>query len=248
MQTGLSLRLGGICAIAGATGIFFSNFLHPFPPADRAAMLALVAAEPAWSAIHFPTMFFAVALLVALVALADSITVGRPAVLAHAGRVVAQVGVPVMLVGVAIDGFGFKTVADAWARAADPGRAMLLHAADAVVLAETGIVHTWVTFFLGLAFLLYGLAVATGRDYPRWIGWAGVAGGLGCLGSGAAGFLQLPLTMPFPVFATADLLFMFAMGIAMYRRSSASAASALERTAAPPRGAGGGAELTADSR
>jgi hypothetical protein len=39
-----------------------------------------------WSAIHFPTMFFALAILIALVALADSINHTTAASLARIGR------------------------------------------------------------------------------------------------------------------------------------------------------------------
>lgn len=218
MQPRISLRIGGTCAIIGALGIFFGNFLHPFPPNEREGMLRLIASEPLWPAIHFPTMFFALAILIALVALADSITHGTAASLARMGRTCAQVSVPVMLVGVAIDGFAFKALADKWAAAPEAERAMLIYAADAIVLAETGILHTWVTFFLGLTFILYGFAVAFSAIYPRLVGWLGVAGGVGCLASGAAGFLQLPLMLPFPIFGTVILVWTFMIGIFMLRR------------------------------
>lgn len=222
MQTRISLNIGAACAVVGALGIFLGNFLHPFPPADPEGMLRLIASEPAWSAIHFPTMFFAVAILIALVALSDSITDGASASLARMGRVVAQVGVPVMLVGVAIDGFAFKALADRWVSAPAAERAVLVRVAEGIVLAETGVLHVWVTFFLGLAFVLFGSAVAAGSGYPRPIGWLGVLAGIGCLASGAAGFLRLPLVLPFPVFGTLTLAWTFAMGILMARRARVS--------------------------
>lgn len=220
MRVEIPLKLGSACAILGALGIFIGNFLHPFPPADREGMLQLIAGEPAWAAIHLPTMFFAVAILIALVSLADSMERPGAASLARVGRTVAHVGVPVMLVGAAIDGYGFKALADAWASAPVAERAMIVAAADALILAETGILHIWVTFFLGVTFILYGAAVASSATYPRLIGWLGVLGGAGCLLSGVAGFLRLPLTVPFPVFGTVVLAWMFAMGVLMARRTA----------------------------
>jgi len=219
MPSRISLTLGAACAIVGSLGIFVSNFFHPFPPTEREAMLRLIASEPAWSAIHLPTMFFAVAILIALVVLADTIAAGAAGFLARAGRVVAQVGVPVMLVGVAVDGYGFKALADAWAGAAATERAVLVGAAEAIVVAETGILHVWVTFFLGVTFVLYGSAVILHRDYPRAVGWLGVLGGAGCLFSGVAGFLRLPMAVPFPVFGTLVLAWTFAIGLLMARQA-----------------------------
>ncbi len=206
--------------MVGALGIFVGNFFHPFPPPEPAGALRLIADEATWPAMHYPTMFFALSILVGLVALADS-TTGEPAAsLSRIGRTVAQVAVSVMLVGVAIDGFGFRSLARSWAGAGPTEQAMIVEAAHAVILAETGILHTWVTFFLGVTFILYGAAVAAGRAYPRTLGWLGIAGGTGCLASGAAGFLQLPVVIPFPVFGTLVLLWTFAMGVLMVRRSA----------------------------
>ena len=213
-----ALRLAGALALAGSTGIFVGNFFHPFPPMERAAMLDMIAAEPAWSAIHLPTMFFAVALLCALVTLADLFAAGGYApALARAGRVAAQVGVPVMLVGVAIDGFGFKVLADAYAAAPADQRAYLLAAADAVVQAEAALLHVWVTMFLGVSFLLFGVAMALDRAWPRGLAWLGVIGGAGCLFSGIAGFLRWPVAPPFPLFGTLVLAWSFALGILLLR-------------------------------
>jgi hypothetical protein len=217
MRPTIPPRAGAACAAAGALGIFLNNFRHPFPPADRATFLRLIADEPHWAAIHFPTMFFALAVLVGLVALADTMAEGAAGALARAGRTVAQVGVPVMLVGVAIDGFGFKAVADAWAAAPPAGRAVYERAADAIVWAEAGLLHTWVAVFLGAPFVLFGAAVACAPRYPRWAGWVGVAGGAGCLASGAAGFLSLPVDLPFPVFGTVNLAWLVLMATLMLR-------------------------------
>ncbi|MDF1503193.1 hypothetical protein [Roseisolibacter sp. H3M3-2] len=218
MRPTISPRAGAACAAVGALGIFLNNFRHPFPPADRVAFLRLIADEPHWAAIHFPTMFFALAALVGLVALADTLAEGAAASLARAGRTVAQVGVPIMLVGVAVDGYGFKAVADAWAAAPATERAVIERAADAIVWAETGLLHTWVAVFLGVPFVLYGAAVAASARYPRWAGWLGVAGGAGCLASGAAGFLRLPIDLPFPIFGTVDLAWLVLMAALMTRR------------------------------
>jgi hypothetical protein len=218
MRPRVPLNVGGACAIVGAVGIFAGNFLHPFLPPDRVTMLEMVASHASWPALHLPTMFFAVAILLGLVALAGSLVDGEGAAWAGAGQVVAQVGVPVMLVGVAIDGFAFTSLADAWRAASPTEQTAILQAADALVFAEMGIMHTWVSFFLGLSVLLYGLAVVQSNRYWGPVGWLGVLGGMGCLFSGVAGFLRLPFQPPFPVFGMLVLAWMLAMGVLMMRR------------------------------
>jgi hypothetical protein len=195
-------------------------------------MLRLIAAEPAWPAIHFPTMLFALAILIGLTALSDSMPPNATGSLARMGRTVAHAAVPVMLVGVAIDGFAFKALADAWASASLEERAILLHAADAVVLAETGILHAWVSIFLGITFILFGTAMALGSEYPRRVGWLGIAGGIGCFLSGAVGFLQLPFVLPFPAFGILILAWLFITGILMARKAHRNTATAEPAAAA----------------
>jgi hypothetical protein len=152
----------------------------------------------------------------------DSMTPRRP-------RPVKQVGVPVMLVGVAIDGFAFKALADAWAAAPAAERQIIVVAADAVVLAETAVLHAWVTFFLGVPFLLFGAAFVAGGQYPRWLGWLGAAGGAGCLASGASGFLRASFVLPFPVFGTLVLAFTVLAGFYLLRAGDNGVVAAAAR-------------------
>jgi hypothetical protein len=229
MTSSVAAKFGGACAMVGATGIFVGNFFHPFPPAQREAMLEFIAAQSGWPLMHLPTMFFAVAMLLGLVAVADSLAGGLARTLAHGGRIVAQVGVPVMLVGVAIDGFAFKALADAWAAAPAAERQIIVVAADAVVLAETAVLHAWVTFFLGVPFLLFGAAFVAGGQYPRWLGWLGAAGGAGCLASGASGFLRASFVLPFPVFGTLVLAFTVLAGFYLLRAGDNGVVAAAAR-------------------
>jgi len=218
VRHGVPTKVGGACALLGAAGIFAGNFLHPSLPSDRRAMLEMVAEHASWPAIHLPTMFFAVAILVGLVALADSLADDEGAAWASVGRIAALVGVPVMLVGVAVDGYAFPALAEAWRTATASEQGAIVRAADALAFAETGILHTWVTFFLGASVLLYGLAVVQCRTYwPPW-GWVGVLGGMGCLSSGVAGFLRLPFQPPFPLFGMLVLVWTAGMGVQMIRR------------------------------
>jgi NADH-quinone oxidoreductase subunit H len=79
--------------------------------------------------------------------------------------------------------------------------------------------------FAGVAFVLYGLAVALSDRYPRWLGWVVVVAGVGSVAAGlvqaAAGestALTRVLTIIFPTVIT---LWLIEMGVLVLRKASA---------------------------
>jgi hypothetical protein len=81
-----------------------------------------------------------------------------------------------------------------------------------------------------VTFVLYGLAVAWSRRYPRWLGWVVVAG----IGSVAAGLLQAAVGEPIMlsrvltiIFPTVITLWLVDMNVLVLR-----GAASLERAAA----------------
>ena len=82
-----------------------------------------------------------------------------------------------------------------------------------------------------MTFLLYGLAVAWSRQYPRWLGWVVVVAGIGSV---AAGLLQAAVGEPTLlsrvvtiIFPTVITLWLVDMNVLVLR-----GAASLERAAA----------------
>jgi hypothetical protein len=90
------------------------------------------------------------------------------------------------LILVIVDGLAAKRIAEAWATAP----AFEQPAALRLVLAEATINFALAALFnilfAGVTFILYGLAVAWSRVYPRWLGWVVVAAGIGSVVAGLA--------------------------------------------------------------
>ena len=86
-----------------------------------------------------------------------------------------------MLVGIAIDGFATKALADLWAAASAADRATAFRMALAVEEVQTALFHTWAALFIDLPILLLGLSglLATG-GFPPWLAaiahWLEVSG------------------------------------------------------------------------
>src|SRR5699024_5108721 len=83
---------------------------------------------------------------------------------------------------------------------------------------------TWamvLTFFHGLPFVLFGLAVVIGSDFHAWLGWTGIIGGTGSVLAGVFMFLDLNLLPEwfFIIFAVLISLWMIALRILMWRRA-----------------------------
>jgi hypothetical protein len=116
--------------------------------------------------------------LVGLVALHRSIAEGRGAALARLGYVTAVVATAIYAVNQAVDGVAIKFVADEWVSVPAAEKADAFRVAEAVRHIEIGLT-SFAELTLGAALLLYGLAIALSDIYPKWLGWAAVAVGLG---------------------------------------------------------------------
>lgn len=81
-----------------------------------------------------------------------------------------------------------KQIADAWAAAPAAAPAAEQAAALRDLTSEDtlnfALVALFNVLFAGVAFILFGLAVAFGDLYPRWLGWPVVVAGLGSVAVG----------------------------------------------------------------
>ena len=137
------------------------------------------------------------------------------------GFVAAVVAISVYAANQAVDGIAIKFVAEEWLSAPLSEKEVALRVAEAVRHIEIGLTSLTV-LVLGVAFILYGVAIELNRVYPRWLGWLTVVGGL-WVGVGiffaCTGFSSLAITI-----SQASGIFLvvwpLALAVLMWRRVS----------------------------
>jgi hypothetical protein len=172
------LRIGAVSSVVGlvlgiAAGAFHGGGGEPN---NLQATLPHYAANNYWELVHFGQFVADILLLVAFIALYRSITEGVSATLARLGIIVAVVAEAIYGVNQAVDGVAIKFVAQQWVSAPLAEKAGAFRIAEAVRHIEIGTSSLW-TLTSGIVLLLFGLAIALGRAYPRLLGWAAI--GLG---------------------------------------------------------------------
>ena len=234
-STGWILRVGSYAGIAGALLGLVGNLLHPATPiGDPEGVARTIADSRLWVPDHLAIVLGLILMLGGLVAIAHSIQDGLPAALARLGSVAAVAGITIGLILVTLDGLAAKGIAEAWttAPAADQATALQLVLAEETI--NFALAALFNILFAGVTFILYGLAVAWSRTYPRWLGWIVVVAGAGSILAGliqaAAGeptTITRVLTIIFPTVIT---LWLVEMNILVLRK-----APALERAITPVR-------------
>jgi hypothetical protein len=222
------LRIGAVCAILGAivsvaAGTGFGNLTNEASP--EAVLRTIVSRQDwYWPVVHLGFIVGALLWVGAFIALASSLWHGTGWALGWLGAASVIVGATIHVVDSSISGFGLTALADAWAAAPASEQANLLRAADTLLMVLGGTWTSVISFFHGVPFVLFGLAVVLNRRYPAWLGWVGVVGGLGSLSVGMMMFLGVGLVPGwlFIVFALVVSLFMLVMGVLMWRRADAT--------------------------
>jgi hypothetical protein len=200
------------------------NPLHGDLPVDPDAALSRVAATDIWGLLHLGIMTSVVFILVGLFGLSQVADGPLARALARLSLVVALPGAAVMLVGIAIDGFATKALADLWATAPAADRTTAFQVALAVEEVQNALFHTWAALFIGVPFLLMGLSgLLVGGGFPRWLGVIALTGGAGAVFMGVAGFLRVPVPgVLFNVFALLVTLWALVAGVMVWREPGRS--------------------------
>ncbi len=184
----ITSRLGAVALPLGIIMLVVGQILHPSreDPMHNPAVFMEYARSDAWTTAHLAEYFGFLLLLGGLVALYYSISArpGLGAGLAPFGLAAAVTAAASFTVLQAVDGIALKYAVDAWA-SAPPGREVAAFAAaEAVRWTEIGM--NSLSFFLaGLTLFLYGVAIAVGTVYPRWVGWVAVVSGAAFMYNGA---------------------------------------------------------------
>jgi len=216
------LRVGALAAVLGFIVQFIASAEHPghVPPNQSAAVFQEYAASDIWTIVHLGQFLGALLVALAFIFIGHSLPrSGAAGALALIGRTAAALWAAVFAVQMAVDGVALKATIDAWIAApvADKPAAFLV--AEAVRAIEKGLSSLF-HLLNGTALLTLGLSVALGRSYPFWLGWFGIAAGIGYIAGGVvtaqtgfspeAGQILGPALIP-------GVVFLFGMAIAMWR-------------------------------
>ncbi len=219
----IPLKLGAVTAVAGAIVLMVGTMLHPLgaDPGDPVAAFTEYAADDLWVGSHL-SQFLGVALMfVGLVALNDSLKDESYAWLANLGVFVGVAALATTAVLQAVDGIALKIMVDDWASASEERKESVFQAALAVRQIETG-VASFMALLFGSSLVLFASAVALSTNYPTWLGWLGIGGGIGTIAGGLSvaftGFSMTAMNVAMP-FNLILVIWMVVIGILMWRRA-----------------------------
>src|SRR5829696_5981383 len=184
----ITTRIGAVVLPIGVILIAISEIFHPSreDPMDFPAVFREYAQSNVWTTVHLGEYFGFLLLLGGLVALYYSISarLGSGAGLAPFGLAAAVTTAASFTVLQAIDGVTLRYAIDAWISAPAPQKPAAFAAAEVARWIEIGM--NSLSFFLaGLTLFLFGLAVALGRVYPRWVGLIAAISGVALMNNGA---------------------------------------------------------------
>jgi hypothetical protein len=218
------LRICSASAMIGAILAMIGNALHPHTTNPTLeTFLSLVASRADWQATHVTVILAIFFILGGLFGLYRSLQLETAAGLAQLGFAIAVAGSTVVAVNIASDGFAMKNIADHWAIASAADQAAMLPAAEVLYQSNLGFYTVWIFLFLGIPFMLYGVALIQSKSYPLWLGWWGFISGLGCTIVGILQYLggeTSLLTTMFLVFSIAITLWMLGIGGFLWRKSN----------------------------
>jgi hypothetical protein len=207
-------KLGGGSAVLGALLGLIANPMHGDLPVDPEAALTRVARTASCGLLHLGIMASVELILDGLIGLSAAAVGSASRALSRVSLVVALPGAAV-IVGIAIEGFATKAVADLWASAPPAERATACRMALAVEDIQNAVFRAWSALLIRLPFLLLGLSgVLAGGGFPRSLGLLAVIGGAGALLTGVTGFLHVPMPRAlFNVFAFLVTLWVLVAGV-----------------------------------
>jgi hypothetical protein len=212
-------KLGAACAFAGAALLALGTILHPgeADPNNAALAFAEYAASRWWITIHLIQFAGVAAMTATLLVLGRQLEAGALPRLA-AGGAVASLALAAALQ--AVDGIALKAMVDAWAAAPAAEKNAEFRAAFAVRQIEIGFAGLSSLVF-GATAILFGAALLNSRVFSPWLGWLGIAAGLGIAATGLAiaytGFSDVEMLILMPA-SFLLLAWMVGLGVMMWRQ------------------------------
>ena len=174
-------RFGAVALPLAIILFVVSTAIHPSreEPMDNPAVFMEYAQSDSWIAVHLAQWFAALLLFGGLVALYYSIRRRSEAgaALARFGLAAAVLTAASVTMLQAVDGVALKWAVDAWASASADQEGATFAAAEALRWTEYSL-QSFSNILLGLTLILYGLAIAVGVAYPRWLGLVAMVSGV----------------------------------------------------------------------
>jgi hypothetical protein len=184
----ITTRIGALALALAIPVLVVAEYFHPSKedPMDNHAVFMEYAHSHIWTTVHLGEYFGFLLLLGGLVALYYSVSAkpGVGAGLAPFGLAAAVTAAASFTVLQAVDGVALKRAVDAWASASAPQKTAAFAAAEAVRWTEIAM-NSFSFFLAGVALFLFGLAIALGRVYPRWVGVIAAVSGAAFMYDGA---------------------------------------------------------------
>jgi len=238
----ITTRIGAIALPLGIILLVVSTAMHPSreDAMDNLAVFMEYAQSDSWIAVHLAQWFAALLIIGGLVALYYSITT-KPeadAAVARFGLAAAVLTAASVTMLQAVDGVALKWAVDAWAGAPADQEVAAFAATEALRWTEYSL-QSFSNILLGFTLILYGLAIALGTVYPRWLGWVAVGSGVAWITHGLmVPYIGLFDSIPRGVAQVLMYLWAFIMAVLMWRNSSreriARPESAAPKPAKPP--------------
>lgn len=232
------LRIGAVSVVLGVVVFSVAGIFHSgHEPHNLVDSLPQYSGNPNWLAVHLGQFIGQFLVVIGLVALYRSLTVGPSAALAFLGFVTTLVSFSTYAAVQGVDGVVIKFVADKWVNASDAEKGVAFRVAEAVRQIEVGLTSLSV-FLGGIAFIFFGLAIALSDEYPRWLGWVTAALGIlwTVVGLGFAydGFAPWAINLSL-VSGVALSVWALIIGILMWRRAGeeTSRPISVQRSARP---------------
>jgi hypothetical protein len=184
----ITTRLGAVALPLGIIVLVVAEIFHPQreDPMDFPAVFREYAQSDTWTTVHLAQYFGFLLLLGGLVALYYSVSVrpGAGAGLAPFGLAAAVTAAASFTVLQAVDGIALRYAVDAWVSAPAGQQPAAFAAAETVRWTEIAM-NSLSYFLAGLTLFLYGVAIALGTVYPRWVGLMAAVSGVAFMYNGA---------------------------------------------------------------
>lgn len=223
-QDRLLLRVGALSGIVGTIVGATLNIIHPRPSVigDPEVTLTMVATSDIWLVDHISLIPAAVLTLGAFIALTRTIEGAAGRSWALLGAVSALLSTTVTVLFLIVDGIAMHAMAVEWATAPAAEKAATFFAAVGVEQVAFALFSASILLHFGVTHVLYGLAVAYGEGFPRWLGWVAIVFGAGCV---VVGFVQSAIGVtPVTVYGFVALsvpltLWVLWMSVLLWRRT-----------------------------
>lgn len=221
----ITLRLGALAGVLGLVVQIVMGHLHPShaDPNDSVAAFKEYSLAHGWTAVHMGQFLGTVLIAFGLAALYRSLSSqpGMAGTFARVGGLAVIVLVGVFAVQMAVDGVALKRASDVWVAATGPAKTSAFQVAEGIRWIEKGL-SGFFHLLNGTALVAFGLSIVVGRVYRPWLGFVGIAAGLGFLAGGAVtahtGFSSEAGTVLTPSLVLL-LVFLGGAGVSMWRRA-----------------------------